>query len=677
VKLTGRGVPELLIVCGLSALIAAIGVSAAASALKPDRTSLFSAGLGFSATHAVTILAVPAGLLLFRLRGLHARIGFAAFAAALTLAVGGLGLDATFAPPSTFGVQFEQYYGPTGNLNYGEQLAANLREGHGFRYDNGSVETYRMPGYPALIALSSAIARVAPRDWRGVDAVTIWMQLFLTALAVALLAAVAVPRFKRLTLLLVVTTLALLPAGIELTQVDSVMYAAGLLATAALLPFLDRARGDGARWVDVILLHLAFGFYYVLRTDVAIAWAAVTVIVHRRRWRPYLVWLAVFVGIGAGFGAYTATHGNEFTFGTNNTGHVAFVGLWQIPHDRFIWQPTDRSYDLWISAHGKQYRRPGANAFAEREIARFYATFPGYVTTLAIDKGFTYFDSETAQGSTPYRIAAELRRRFSSGGAWLLLMAIVLALAAGYRRYRTALLAWGALFVLPLFFLVQQEGRFTYFPTGSLAIAGIWLLLEPGFYRAIARRWVLTVPLGAALLLVWAAHNRIDSHLLRWDAFRYWTPVLSAHGSTLVLPATGVQLRPASEPGKCLDVTGDSTDDGTPIQVWPCLRGRVNQAWSAVDAGSGAVELKARISGLASCLTLPDTPGPIEELRCAGLDTQRWRLVPAGGGLDRIRGSDGRCLVVAPPGGRGAHLALAPCSANGTRWRLRQVSFWG
>jgi hypothetical protein len=671
--LTRPGVPELLCLCGISALLAGIGLAAAASALKLDRTEGFSSQLGLSPTSTVTVLAAIGALLALRLRGRGVRIGLAVLATSVSLAVGGVGLDADFAPPATYGQQFTTVYEPSYNLSYGEQLAASIRQGKGYR-DTSGIDTYRMPGYPALVAISGAIAGVHPSDVRGVDRVTIWMQLLLTAFALGVFAFVAASRYRRWALLILLGVLALLPANLQYTQVDSVMFAAGLLATAALLPFLDRARGDGARWRDVVVLHLAFAFCYVLRTDVAIAWAAVAVIVHRRRWRPYLVWLALFVTIGAGFGAYTATHGKEFTFGTNNTGHVAFIGLWEVPQDRFAWFGKDASYDDWITKNGYTYQGPGANTFALREIARFYATYPGYVATMAVHKVFQYFNVQTADGTTPFSVAAKLRTRFKDGWAWAFLSVILLALAVGYRRYQVALLGWAVLFVLPLYFFVQEEGRFTLFETGSLAIAGIWLLSDAGFYQVALTRLRVTVPVVAVLAFVWVYHASIDNRLLGWNAFRYWTPVLDAHASTLYTsPPLRYKLSPASNPSLCVFIPYNSANNGVPLQVATCDPTASNETLQETAEHDGYVNLRLGYTDYGTCLSAPSRPGGVVVDRdCIGLDSELWRIRHSGDRY-RIEAHDGGCLVVREPGGGGSQLGTAPCTRE-QLWTLTKAS---
>lgn len=485
----------------------------------------------------MTLLAVVAVTLLVVHRR-FGRVSMAVIFAALAFAVSGLDVEAWFAPPTNFGQQWQTDYGPNGNLTEALQLAANLREGHGYTLDDGSVDTYRMPGYALLAAAAGAASGASPRDFQNVGAATIWLQILLTAAAIGGFVYVAASRFRRSVLIVVALVVLALQANLQFTQGDSIMFAAALLVTTALLPFLDRARGDAARWRDVIPLHLAFGTYFLFRTDIALAWAAVSLIVHGRRWRHLALWLTVFVAIGAGFGAYAKANGSEFTFGTNNTGHVAFVGLWELPQDRFAWEPADASYDHWISAHGYTYRGPGANAFAEKEILRFYATYPGFVTTMAVNKAIRYFDTTSLDAygrATPLRLQHRLWLILVGGGLWLLASAVLLALVAGYRRYETALLAWAALFVLPIFFFVQDENRFTLFESAALAIGGLPLLLDRGFYRALLGRWRLVAPLAVVLLAVWIDRDWIANSLLDWDGFRYWTPLLDPRNSTLAV----------------------------------------------------------------------------------------------------------------------------------------------
>ena len=539
----GADLEASLLLAGTSLLLVVIGVAATRSALAPARTNTFRLPLGSIASTVTPARVVTAiALVIFAVLLVRRRPGeralVATFVATLAFAVYGTTASSWFAPPNTWGEQWRTTYSISGNLTEGIELAANLREGHGYKFDNGSVDTYRMPGYAAVVAAAGITARTTPRDFRNVAADTIWAQILLTAAAVGIFAFVAAKRFSRLLLLALVFVVISLPTNFQFTQGDSMMFAAGLLVTAALLPFLDRPRGFAAPWPNVILLHLAFAFYFLLRTDVALAWAAVSLIVHWRRWRHLAVWLATFVAVGAGFGTYCRANGSEFTFGTNNTGHVAFVGLWELPQDRFAWEPTDESYDKWISAHGYTYRGPGTNAFAEKQIARFYVTFPGYVTSMSVNKALNFFDTTSLDVNyqrPPFAVIHDFRVALVDGGLWLLAGLTLLSLVAGHRRYQTLLLGWAGFFVLPLFFFVQDQSRFTLFEVASIGIAGVPLLLDVDFYRRVMARWQLTAPVVVVLIAIWFARSPIRDGLLDWDGFRYWTPLLDPHDSTLAV----------------------------------------------------------------------------------------------------------------------------------------------
>jgi hypothetical protein len=531
------------VLLGAILLLVAIGAAAIDSALTPDRTDLFQLPLGVLAStvtpsRVVTVMAILMFALLLLRKHTGNRALVATFVAALAFAVYGITLSSWFAPPDNWGQQWQTTYSTSGNLTEGVQLAANLREGHGYKLDDGSVDTYRMPGYAVVVAAAGAAGGAHARDFRSVAEDTIWAQIILTAAALGVFTFAAAKRFRRPVLLSLVFVLVSLPTNFQFTQGDSMMFAAGLLVTAALLPFLDRPRGGDPPWRDVILLHLAFASYFLLRTDVAIAWAVVSLIVHWRRWQHLAVWLVLFVAVGAGFGAYSRANGSEFTFGTNNTGHVAFVGLWELPQDRFVWQPSDGSYDQWISLHHHVYRGSGTNAFAEKEIARFYATFPGYITSMSINKALDFFDSTSLDVDyqrPPFAVIHQARVALVNGVLWVFAGAMLLALVAGYRRYQTVLLGWAGLFVLPLFFFVQDESRFTLFEVASLAIAGVPILLDPDLYRRLAARWAVAAPLVAVLVTVWLARSPIRDGLLHWDGFRYWAPLLDPRDSTLAV----------------------------------------------------------------------------------------------------------------------------------------------
>ena len=83
----------------------------------------------------------------------------------------------------------------------------------------------------------------------------------------------------------------------------------------------------------------------------------------------------------------------------------------------------------------------------------------------------------------------------------------------------------------------------------------------------------------------------------------------------------------ASHSGKCLDVNGESLDDGAAIIQWQC-HSRDNQQWRLEVAGDGYSRIVSRHSG--KCLDVSDGSAAdgasIIQGQCHGGDNQQWRL---------------------------------------------------
>ncbi|MEU8260371.1 RICIN domain-containing protein [Micromonospora sp. NPDC048999] len=79
--------------------------------------------------------------------------------------------------------------------------------------------------------------------------------------------------------------------------------------------------------------------------------------------------------------------------------------------------------------------------------------------------------------------------------------------------------------------------------------------------------------------------------------------------------------------GMCLDVAGESTDDGAGVQQWSC-NGQANQQWRLAPAGAGPVLLVAVHSGKCAQVTDASTePGAqLQQVTCTGAAEQQWAL---------------------------------------------------
>jgi hypothetical protein len=124
------------------------------------------------------------------------------------------------------------------------------------------------------------------------------------------------------------------------------------------------------------------------------------------------------------------------------------------------------------------------------------------------------------------------------------------------------------------------------------------------------------------------------------------TPAAWATGGPVSMPGELGELV-ASHSQKCLDVTGWSTQDGTPIIQWRC-HGGDNQAWSIEPGAEGYSRLVSRHSG--QCLDVSGEStkdgAPIIQWPCHGGANQEWRMEAVGGGYRFVARHSGKCLDV-------------------------------
>lgn len=123
-------------------------------------------------------------------------------------------------------------------------------------------------------------------------------------------------------------------------------------------------------------------------------------------------------------------------------------------------------------------------------------------------------------------------------------------------------------------------------------------------------------------------------------------------------------LTSESAAGKCLDVPGASTTNGTQVKIWTC-NGGTNQRWTLTPAGEVRVYgnkcLEARQQG-----TADGTMATIND--CSGGAHQKWRVDSAG---TIIGQQSGKCVDVSGAGtADGTAVILWTCSgADNQHWR--------
>ncbi|HET6859280.1 MAG TPA: ricin-type beta-trefoil lectin domain protein, partial [Streptomyces sp.] len=139
-----------------------------------------------------------------------------------------------------------------------------------------------------------------------------------------------------------------------------------------------------------------------------------------------------------------------------------------------------------------------------------------------------------------------------------------------------------------------------------------------------------------------------------------YTAVLNALNATSPPPTPGSGQIKGIGSGRCLDVPGTSTTDGTQLNLWDC-NGRTNQQWTNTAAG------ELRVYG-DKCLDAAGTGNgaKVQIYSCWGGDNQKWRLNSDG---SIVGVQSGLCLDAAANGtANGTVIQLHSCS-NGSNQR--------
>ncbi|MFF8653037.1 endo-1,4-beta-xylanase [Streptomyces huasconensis] len=140
-----------------------------------------------------------------------------------------------------------------------------------------------------------------------------------------------------------------------------------------------------------------------------------------------------------------------------------------------------------------------------------------------------------------------------------------------------------------------------------------------------------------------------------------YTAVLNAlNGGSPTPPSASGQVKGVAS-GRCLDVPGSSTADGTQLQLWDC-HSSANQRWERTAAG------ELRVHG-GKCLDAAGTGNGarVQIYSCWGGDNQKWRLTSDG---SIVGVQSGLCLdAVAGGTANGTLIQLYTCSNGGNqRW---------
>ncbi|MEU5563324.1 ricin-type beta-trefoil lectin domain protein [Micromonospora musae] len=130
-------------------------------------------------------------------------------------------------------------------------------------------------------------------------------------------------------------------------------------------------------------------------------------------------------------------------------------------------------------------------------------------------------------------------------------------------------------------------------------------------------------------------------------------------------PFGGTRTGPIRGMGKCVDVNGGGTADGTRVQMWDCITGATNQQWTLT--GDGTIRSLGKCLDVQSSGTTNGTP--IHLWTCNDTGAQQW--VPGPNGSLRNPQSN-RCLdIPASNPSNGRQLQIYDCNGTAAQnWTL-------
>jgi hypothetical protein len=409
----------------------------------------------------------------------------------------------------------------TSVYSYAVDAAQNIFSGHAI---SALTAAQRMPGYVGLGALSALGA--AKDNYVSIYTAAIASHAALAFVAFVPLVYVLVRSFW-LAGLTTAAMLATIAHPLIYVQVDTIVLMAWYLAAALLIHATADGKDDAVSTSLQLGIHAAFAILVLLRGEFLLLWLFTAVLLPRK-WisaASLAVGLA-FIAICQGFFQQAAGLGFSPRIGTITNGHVAFVGLWQNTFNPFIWQPTDESFAEWMQQNGYGYDTPEGERFAVPEIFRFYLTAPAYVVLTVLQKFYGYWSGVgrgvvqvyTAFGR-PFGVATNIMAR-------VLFVAILVAIAIGFHRRRTLLLASPALISLPLFSLIAGSPRYMIYVTASIFIAGLPLIIDRRFFIAIRARRRIAAVIGAVVLVFFAGFPLIRYYIVeKHPDFLLWAPI--------------------------------------------------------------------------------------------------------------------------------------------------------
>ncbi len=180
-----------------------------------------------------------------------------------------------------------------------------------------------------------------------------------------------------------------------------------------------------------------------------------------------------------------------------------------------------------------------------------------------------------------------------------------------------------------------------------------------------------------------SATSWTDDTLIPTTTYRYQVEAVSGAGATksatssVTTTAASYFRAVAVGDGRCMDVSGVSTQSGARVHLWDCIANHNNQAWSAAPLNDGTVRLfpkHATSLQLGASSTASGTW--VTVLSAADAANAHWTVRSnADGTIGLVNVDANACLAADPGSTNGTALRLQTCDANSSLQKFRQQTF--
>ena len=180
-----------------------------------------------------------------------------------------------------------------------------------------------------------------------------------------------------------------------------------------------------------------------------------------------------------------------------------------------------------------------------------------------------------------------------------------------------------------------------------------------------------------------SATSWTDDSLIPTTTYRYQVEAVSGAGAaksaaSSVTTAAATYFRAvAVSDGRCMDVSGVSTQSGARVHLWDCIANQNNQGWSAAPLNDGTLRLFPKHATSLQLGASSSAPGTwVTVLSAADAANARWTVRSnPDGTLGLVNVDADACLAADPGSANGTALRLQTCDAGSPLQKFRQQAF--